>query len=89
MKRSLITTAQVLVRPEAAKRAEAYNRYLDQHIADISGKTAGLSEAQRPRVLHIQSLHPLKVDGRDTLIDTWINLAGGQREMSLQALSAI
>lgn len=78
MKRSLITTAQVLGTPEAAKRAEAYNRYLDQHIADISGKTAGLSEAQRPRVLHIQSLHPLKVDGRDTLIDTWINLAGGR-----------
>lgn len=78
MKRSLITTAQVVGTPEAAKRAEAYNRYLDQHIADISGKTAGLSEAQRPRVLHIQSLHPLKVDGRDTLIDTWINLAGGR-----------
>lgn len=78
MKRSLITTAQVLGTPEAAKRAEAYNRYLDQHIADINGKTAGLSEAQRPRVLHIQSLHPLKVDGRDTLIDTWINLAGGR-----------
>ncbi|WP_312158411.1 ABC transporter substrate-binding protein, partial [Pantoea piersonii] len=41
-------------------------------------QTASLSEAQRPRVLHIQSLHPLKIDGSQTLIDTWIRLAGGR-----------
>ncbi|ORM65429.1 ABC transporter substrate-binding protein [Pantoea rodasii] len=78
MKRSLATTAQVVGTPEAAARAQAYNRYLDEHIAAISEKTAALSDAQRPRVLHIQSLHPLKIDGRNTLIDTWIQLAGGR-----------
>ena len=29
-------------------------------------------------MLHIQSLHPLKVDGRNTLLDTWNQLAGGR-----------
>ena len=78
MKRSLITTAQVVGTPAAAARAQAYNHYLDNQIADIQAKTASLTDIQRPRVLHIQSLHPLKVDGRNTLIDTWIRLAGGR-----------
>lgn len=78
MKRSLLTTAQVVGTPEAQRRAQRYNRYLDAQIAAVSTKTASLTEAQRPRVLHIQSLHPLKVDGRNTLIDTWIRLAGGR-----------
>ncbi|RAU33580.1 ABC transporter substrate-binding protein [Pantoea sp. RIT413] len=78
MKRSLTTTAQVVGTPAAAARARAYNRYLDTQIAAIQTKTAALAESERPRVLHIQSLHPLKVDGRNTLIDTWIRLAGGR-----------
>ncbi|WP_337009111.1 ABC transporter substrate-binding protein [Pantoea sp. AS142] len=78
MKRSLITTAQVVGTPAASARAQAYNHYLDTQIASIAAKTAGLTDSQRPRVLHIQSLHPLKVDGRSTLIDTWIRLAGGR-----------
>ena len=78
MKRSLTTTAQVVGTPTAAARARAYNRYLDMQIAAIQAKTAALAESERPRVLHIQSLHPLKVDGRNTLIETWIRLAGGR-----------
>lgn len=78
MKRSLITTDQVVGTPAAAARAQAYNHYLDNQIADVQAKTARLTDIQRPRVLHIQSLHPLKVDGRNTLIDTWIRLAGGR-----------
>lgn len=82
MKRSLLTTAAALGTPEAQQRAAAYNAYLDQKIAFVKHKTAGLSDTQRPRVLHIQSLHPLKVDGRNTLIDTWIRLAGGRNAAS-------
>ena len=78
MKRSLLTTAQVVGTPQAQRRALAYNRYLDTQIAAVSAQTASLSEAQRPRVLHIQSLRPLKVDGSQTLIDSWIRLAGGR-----------
>lgn len=78
MQRSLLTTAEVVGTPQARQRALAYNAYLTHQIAAIQAKTAGLKENQRPRVLHIQSLHPLKVDGRNTLIDTWIRLAGGR-----------
>ncbi|ADU71739.1 ABC transporter substrate-binding protein [Pantoea sp. At-9b] len=78
LQRSLTTTAQVVGTAQAAARAVTYNHYLDQQIARIQAKTQGLSASQRPRVLHIQSLHPLKVDGRATLIDTWITLAGGR-----------
>ncbi|MFC6362365.1 ABC transporter substrate-binding protein [Tatumella punctata] len=78
MERSLLTTAQVVGTRQARQRAEAYNRYLEQQIAVIRSKTDRLTLQQRPTVLHIQSLHPLKVDGRNTLIDTWITLAGGR-----------
>lgn len=78
MKRSLLITAQVVGTPAAQRRAQSYSRYLDAQIAAVSAKTASLTEAQRPRVLHIQSLHPLKIDGSQTLIDTWIRLAGGR-----------
>ncbi|NIF23684.1 ABC transporter substrate-binding protein [Candidatus Pantoea multigeneris] len=78
MERSMLTTAQVVGGEQVEQRAVAYNRYLEQQIAAIKQKTAGLTAQQRPSVLHIESLHPLKVDGRNTLIDTWITLAGGR-----------
>lgn len=82
MKKSLLTTADVVGTDSARARARAYNAYLDRHIAQIEAKTAKLTDAERPRVLHIQSLHPLKVDGSHTLIDTWIKLAGGRNAAS-------
>lgn len=78
MKRSLRTTAQVLGTPQAAKRAEDYIHYLDNHLQTIASKMESLTVQQCPRVLHIQSLNPLKVDGSDTLIDQWIRAAGGR-----------
>ncbi len=77
MKQALLTTAAVLGTAQAEKQAELYNQYLDRQIARIQAKIRQLTAAQKPRVLHIESLHPLKVDGSDTLIDTWIRLAGG------------
>lgn len=78
MEKSLLMTARVVGTQQAYQQALAYNRYLNQQIADIAKKTSRLSPQQRPSVLHIQSLHPLKVDGRNTLIDQWITLAGGR-----------
>jgi iron complex transport system substrate-binding protein len=78
MLHSLHTTAEVVNTPQALAQDAAYGTYLKAMIAQISQKTASLSAAQRPKVLHIASLNPLKVDGSDTLIDTWIKLAGGQ-----------
>jgi len=77
MQQALLTTAEVLGTALARQQAALYNQYLDSHIAAIAAKTGNLTDAQRPRVLHIVATHPLKVDGRDTLIDTWIRLAGG------------
>ncbi|MDV5141945.1 MULTISPECIES: ABC transporter substrate-binding protein [Yersiniaceae] len=78
LKKSLLTTAAVLGTPEAAARADAYNRYLDMQLTQTTQRTASLTPAQRPAVLHIASLHPLKIDGSDTLIDQWIQAAGGR-----------
>lgn len=78
MKHSLRTTAQVLGTAQAAQRAGDYIHYLDDNLQAISAKTVNLTQQQRPRVLHIQSLNPLKVDGSDTLIDQWIRAAGGR-----------
>lgn len=76
--RAVETTAEVIATPQARARAQAYNQYLQQVIARVGQRNAALTDAERPRVLHIQSLKPLKVDGSHTLIDTWIQLAGGR-----------
>lgn len=78
LEHSVRATADVLGTEQAHQRAAAYNRYLEDSVAAVLAKTVSLSEQQRPSVLHIQSLNPLKVDGSDTLIDTWITLTGGK-----------
>lgn len=78
LKRSLLTSAQALGSPQALARAQAYDRYLDQQVETITQRLRALPAQQRPRVLHIASLKPLKVDGAGTLIDDWIGLAGGR-----------
>ncbi|MBA7801609.1 ABC transporter substrate-binding protein [Citrobacter sp. C348] len=78
MEKSVTATAQALGTEQARTRAVAYNQYLQRVLHRVGTQTAGLTESQRPRVLHIQSLNPLKVDGSSTLIDTWITLSGGR-----------
>lgn len=93
LQRSLLDTAQALGGAEPMARAKAYNQYLDQQQAAVQAQVGGLSEEQRPRVLHIASVNPLKVDGGNTLIDDWIQLAGGRNAATglkgnLQVVSA-
>ncbi|HGK4673468.1 TPA: ABC transporter substrate-binding protein [Kluyvera georgiana] len=76
--KSVTTTAKALGTQTARQRAADYNQYLQSVLQNVQHKTQGLTDAQRPTVLHIQSLKPLKVDGSKTLIDTWITLAGGK-----------
>ena len=78
MEHSLETTAQTLGTRRARDRATAWNEYLEDTLASVTARTRKLRAGQRPRVLHIQSLNPLKVDGSHTLIDTWITAAGGR-----------
>lgn len=78
LKRSMLNTARALGGSKPAARALAYNGFLDQQLAAVNRVVAGIPAEQRPKVLHIASVNPLKVDGADTLIDDWIKLAGGR-----------
>jgi len=69
-------TGQVLG-PAEAQVAQAYLRYFDDNIRRVRQVTDRLSFAQRPKVLHTASAGVLTVDGRGTLIDDWIKVAGG------------
>lgn len=90
---SLTHTARLLGTEEAARRAADYNAYLADSLREVHAATDWLSPEQRPKVLHIASLNPLKVDGADTLIDDWIAAAGGRNAArglrgNLQTVSA-
>lgn len=93
LQRSMVATAQALGGEEPRRRAQAYNAYLDRQLKLVSDKVSAIPIAQRPKVLHIASVNPLKVDGSDTLIDDWIRIAGGRNaatglEGNMQIVSA-
>lgn len=69
-------TGEVLGPSESHLAAE-YIRYFDGNIRRVRRVTDRLSLSERPRVLHTSSAGILTVDGRSTLIDDWINVAGG------------
>ena len=76
MKETVTLTAKILG-GDAPARAKKYNAYLDSTLSSLKKVTDKLSDSEKPKVLHIQSLNPLKVDGSDTIIDDWITAAGG------------
>lgn len=78
MRASLRTTAAAIGTPLAAVRAHDYEVYLNATLRTLHGGLTGIAQEQKPRVLHLASLSPLRADGADTLIDTWITLAGGR-----------
>ncbi|MBN3728571.1 ABC transporter substrate-binding protein [Burkholderia sp. Ac-20379] len=74
-------TAAALDTPLAAQRARDYRAYLDDTLAATRRALDALPDsAQRsaPRVLHVASLAPLKVDGSDTIVDQWLRAAGAR-----------
>ncbi|WP_321859075.1 ABC transporter substrate-binding protein [Paraburkholderia tropica] len=81
MLRCVDLTAQTLDTPLARERAQDYRAYLQSTLDDTAHTLATLathdSHAQ-PRVLHVASLAPLKVDGADTIVDQWIHAAGAR-----------
>ncbi|MBV7275620.1 ABC transporter substrate-binding protein [Clostridium thailandense] len=62
---------------ESKKRADQYISYLDNKLNMITDVTSKIPKEQRPKVLHVTSLSPLTVDGSDTIINAWIETAGG------------
>lgn len=71
-------TARTLDTPTAHERADDYRRYLATTRSDVRATIGPLADAARPRVLHVVSLNPLKVDGTHTIVDEWIKAAGGR-----------
>lgn len=76
MEKCITLTAKILG-GDAINRAAAYNAYLESKIDQISKITAAIPDAKKPKVLHISATNPLIVDGKKTIIDQWIKLAGG------------
>ncbi|GAB6967808.1 ABC transporter substrate-binding protein [Komagataeibacter kakiaceti JCM 25156] len=71
-------TAAALGTDGARATAARYRAMMRQTVNDVHTRLSGLSDATRPRVLHVQSLHPLRVDGAHSIVDEWITLAGGR-----------
>ncbi|TCS77972.1 ABC transporter substrate-binding protein [Pectinatus cerevisiiphilus] len=76
MEKAITLTADIMG-GDAINRAAAYNSYLNEKLNWIKDITAQIAENDKPKVLHLQSIDPLKADGRQTIIDTWITTAGG------------
>jgi iron complex transport system substrate-binding protein len=78
MLRCIDLTAQTLDTPLARERARDYRAYLQATLRDTAQALAAHGGHTTPRVLHVASLMPLKVDGSDTIVDQWIRAAGAR-----------
>jgi iron complex transport system substrate-binding protein len=68
-------TGEVLGERESQMAAE-YVRYFDDNIRRVTQVTSQLPPNERPKVLHTAAAGILTVDGRHTVIDDWIRVAG-------------
>lgn len=87
MKQSITLTARVYG-GDAPGIAETYNAELDRVVAAVTEKTDALTDDQRPTVIHGPSVYQLKLDGTGTIIDTWINAAGGKNAVTQETHGA-
>jgi len=69
-------TAQV-IGPQAETIAANYISYLNGNIQEVTAVTSSIPASQRPTVLHTSQYLVLSTDGAGSLIDAWINYAGG------------
>lgn len=82
LKRSVTLTADVLG-GKAPKIAKRYNAELDKNIAYVK-KQVGTPKT-KPTVLHIVGTSDLlQVDGTKSIVDEWIQAAGGQNAISAE-----
>lgn len=66
-----------IVGGDAKDSAEKYISYLDEKMKMISSVTSKIPQEQKPKILHIASFSPLTVDGKDAIITSGIEIAGG------------
>lgn len=77
MEQSISLTAQVFG-GDAPDIAQSYIDDLQAAVDAVTAVTDQLSDDERPTVLHGPSVYELNLDGTGTIIDTWINAAGGR-----------
>jgi len=76
LKACFVLTGEILG-GTAPQRAAKYTSYLDAKLALVTGRTGNLPADKRPKVLHLTSVTPLLADGNNTIIQAWIEAAGG------------
>lgn len=77
MKKSVLMTAEV-IGGDSPTKAKEFNDYFDENFKLVNDVTSKIPISDRPKVLHIlNGANLLKVDGKKTIIDEWIELAGG------------
>lgn len=81
--RSCITQTAALLGGKALGRADAYLRHLDTELGTVTSVTQSIPMGKRPSILHLAQVSPaITTDGSNTLIDAWINAAGGKNAAS-------
>lgn len=75
--KKLVTLTGNILGEKAKQRASKYNSYLDSKLKMINKTTSKIPDTDKPKVLHIADFSPLKIDGKDTIINSWIKAAGG------------
>ena len=76
LKTTALLTGEVLGGKELGVARE-FVRYFNANIRRVMQVTGKLAAGARPKVLHTSSAGILTADGRQTVIDDWINIAGG------------
>ena len=62
---------------QAVSIAADYINYLNTNIQKVTAVTSTIPAAQKPNVFHTSQYLILSTDGANSLIDAWINYAGG------------
>ncbi|MGP7816785.1 ABC transporter substrate-binding protein [Niallia sp. 01092] len=62
---------------DAEQKAEKFNAYLDDKIKMVKDVTSQIPSDQKLKVLHFNNGKLILVDGSNTIIDAWVNAAGG------------
>ena len=76
IKTTILMTGEVLG-PKQAAAARDFAKYYQDNIDRVRAVTAAIPMEGRPKVLHSMQSGVLAIDGVESLIDNWINIAGG------------
>ncbi|MGH8228734.1 MAG: ABC transporter substrate-binding protein [Steroidobacteraceae bacterium] len=86
IKTAVRMTGEILGERES-KVAQEYLRYFNDNIRRVTQITSKLPNSARPKVLHTATAGILAVDGRQSVIDDWIRIAGGVNAATVVGLA--